>query len=388
MAGQEGKKKNGVIAKVGMVLVVLVGVAVAWIGRTWDPQEGIMLNIGILVQHQFMPPVLNILDRPLEEQVEFLSQITKRIEGGNSESGLRASSSPEFANASFGPNATRVAHLNIPSSKETGHLIPVTCTCPPNVGFEDTNWPLILYLHAGGMIIGSVQSELPLARYLAVRVNAVVCSIEYRLAPQYAYPAAIDDALDASLALLSDQGRLVANALQIGLLGANNNKIGTFGMSAGGFMAAHTARLLTHAGQQVACQISQVPMAKPHGGTDSILKRWNAPFWSSPYNAYAWSVYLKGDDGSLTQDWKVSLLVDPPPETLERLPQTYIQIATKDILHDEGKMYAERLESQGKLIRLDEYDTYHVGITPPMSKGGPGENATERVIQVFIEHLS
>jgi acetyl esterase/lipase len=55
-------------------------------------------------------------------------------------------------------------------------------------------------------------------------------------------------------------------------------------------------------------------------------------------NAYAWSVYLKGDDGSLTQDWKVSLLVDPPAETLERLPKTYIQIATKDILRDEGKM--------------------------------------------------
>jgi acetyl esterase len=191
------------------------------------------------------------------------------------------------------------------------------------------------------MIIGSVQGELPLARYLAVRVNAVVCSIEYRLAPQHAYPAAIDDALDASLALLNDQGRLVANALQIGkrsVRTSSDNKVCTFGMSAGGFMAAHTARLLTHAGQHVACQISQVPMAKPHGGTDSILKRWNAPFWSSPYNAYAWSVYLKGDDGSLTQDWKVSLLVDPPPETLERLPKTYIQIATKDILHDEGKM--------------------------------------------------
>jgi hypothetical protein len=50
--------------------------------------------------------------------------------------------------------------------------------------------------------------------------------------------------------------------------------------------------------------------------------------------------------------------------------------------------YAERLQSQGKLIGLDEYDTYHVGITPPMSKGGPGENATERIIQVLIDHLS
>eukprot|EP00957_Ditylum_brightwellii_P189332 14410712-Ditylum_brightwellii.AAC.2 len=113
-------------------------------------------------------------------------------------------------------------------------------------------------------------------------------------------------------------------------------------------------------------------MAKPNGGTKSMIKYWNNPFWSGTQNSFAWSVYLPGDDGTLANDWRVSLLVDPPEqETLDKLPPVYIQINTKDVLRDEGEMYAQRLKAAGKLIEFTEYDTYHVGGVPGLDRGGP-----------------
>jgi len=79
-------------------------------------------------------------------------------------------------------------------------------------------------------------------------------------------------------------------------------------------------------------------MAKPNGGPQSILKDWDG-VWTGLRNAYAWTVFLPGDDGALANDWKVSLLlVDPPGEVLERLPPAYVEIHKRDPLHDEGEM--------------------------------------------------
>ena len=127
-------------------------------------------------------------------------------------------------------------------------------------------------------------------------------------------------------------------------------------------------------------------MAKPYGGTQSLLKNSN-DIWSLQHNTYAWTVYLKGDDGTLAADWRVNLLIDPPPDVVKRLPPTYIEIHSRDVLRDEGEMYAKRLEAQGKLIEIKEYDVSHVGSLPMVSKGGSAEGAIEKASGILKEYL-
>jgi len=311
----------------------------------------------------------------------------------SSERAMRFVFGDGVADASYGLNATRVAKLKM--------AVDVTCTCPdeattddvlplifffhsgglifgsvtcPDEATTDDALPLIFFFHSGGLIFGSVNSELPMARYLSQKVGAVVCSPEYRLAPEHPYPAGLDDCVDSSLAVLSDdaQRKHVADAL--GIRDIVTSRVVTFGVSAGGYLSALVARELTAAGHALALQVMLVPMTQPHGGgTASMFEHWNAPLWNGPLNMWAWSMYLPGDaDGSLAHHHRVNLLVDPPGEdSIRRLPPAYVQINTKDVLRDEGERYAIRLREAGRLLRLDEYNTNHVGgvLTGIFSKG-------------------
>ncbi len=233
---------------------------------------------------------------------------------------------------SFGPNPTRIANFTIPSMMDHGYLIPVTCVAPHDAEPDDKR-PLIFYFFPGGLIIGSVTVDLPMSRWLAQEANAVVCSIGYRKVPQFPYPTPINDAVDASIGILEQKVSVEA------LLGTGIDfgRVATWGSSAGGYMAAQVTRWLTERGFQLKCQVSLIPMAKPHGGTNSMLKNWN-DLWSGPHNTYSWTMFLPGDDGSLANDWKVSLVKDPPDEIVVNLPPTYIEIHTRDVLRDEGEM--------------------------------------------------
>jgi acetyl esterase/lipase len=313
-------------------------------------------------------------------------------DGGASEMNVKCMGG-DYWEAMFGKKKTRRVEFSVPSTVNSDHKIPVICACPYSAD-PTTALPLVLYYFGGGLILGSPQDEMPSTLWLADQANAVVCSIGYRLAPKYPYPIPIQDALDGSIAVLEYQKHginssnnvlVVEDLLQTKI---NPQQIGTWGTSAGGYMAAHMARRLTEHGYQLKCQVSNIPMAKPHGGTQSILTHWSSGIaWTGPKNAYAWAVFLPGDDGTLAADWKVSLLTDPPEEVVERLPPTYIQIHTRDILRDEGEMYANRLRQQGKLIGIDEYDTSHAGGLPALSTGGVADGAQKQALDILKEHL-
>lgn len=81
-------------------------------------------------------------------------------------------------------------------------------------------------------------------------------------------------------------------------------------------------------------------------------------------------------------------MIDPPPEVVARLPPTYVQINTQDVLRDEGELYSRKLKLQGKLIRVDEYNTGHIGGIPgTMSKGGPGGHAFADALAILQQEL-
>jgi acetyl esterase/lipase len=362
-----------------ILLVSFVGVRV---GQNWDSNEGMFLNVILLINP--LPPIEPIMNQSTKDQTAFLDDMTQKIEGELPEPLVRLLFGEDFAASSFGSTKTQVAQVFVPSRDEDRN-ISALCTRPQNVELN-AKLPLVLYFHSGGLILGSTNMEIIQIRYIAQVAPAVVCSIDYRKAPSHPYPAAVDDdSLDAALFLIKSQDNLLKEALDVTI---DPSKVATFGYSAGGYLAAQTSRLLALEGVSIQIQISLAPMVKPHGSTDSMLLYGKHDFWSRSWNTYAWAAYLPGDDGELANDWTVSLLVDPPgDQIIERLPPVYIQINTGDVLHDEGKMYAQRLAAQHKLLELVEYDTNHIGGGLGFSKGGPAQGSFERAVNVLKQQL-
>lgn len=389
------KKEDGIIrcrclfGGRGKWILILLGALLGVATMVWrrDGHQGFLCDLS---ESLFTPPPIErIFNKSMEEQLLYLSGITRDQENAyrlveKFPAALRRLLlGREIAERS----PTRMKEFSVPSRSTQGHAIPVSCICPLDVS-PNSHLPLVMYFHWGGLIFGSVATELLFAQTIAGRVSAVVCSVEYRTAPLHPHPAALDDAVDASLSLIGTGDETDENYI-FSELGVNvdRDRVATFGISAGGYLSAQTARVLAHEGVSTNLQVSLVPMAKPHGGTRSILNYWRDHWISGPMIAYSWSAYLPGDDGTLAGDWKVNLLVDPDKETISRLPVAYVEIHTRDVLRDEGEMYAHKLKAQGKLLELVEYDTTHIGGVPPASKGGPGDGSYERAVEAMVKVL-
>lgn len=335
-----------------LVLVGLLSVTLRPVIQQWNYDHGIYYNIVIRLLPYIvkMDAIMNSID-DIEKQTSILQSITKGLEDGNTET-MAKFYDKQLWETTFGPYKTIVTTLYVTSSIDN-YKIPIFCTAPASTTSSTsttTSYPLVLHFHGGGLILGSEKTEEFVIRWLANNVNVVVCSIGYRHAPKYPYPIPIQDNVDASIAILENKEINVAKEL-----GTNYNisidytRVATWGMSAGGYMSAQTTRHLTQLGYNIMVQFSFIPMVKPHGGTYSMMKYWYTGTWTGIQNSYAWASYLRNDvDGSLVNNWKVNLLIDPPNDddneeqgkksTLERLPPAYVTIHTMDTIHDEGEM--------------------------------------------------
>ncbi len=107
----------------------------------------------------------------------------------------------------------------------------------------------VVFFHGGGFVLGSVELMDDVARKLCRDMNAVVVSVDYRLAPEHPFPAAHDDALTATLWAIRN----------VAALGGDVSRIAVAGESAGGNLAASTALTLRDRGERLAAQLLVVP---------------------------------------------------------------------------------------------------------------------------------
>lgn len=407
----------------GSTLLLLCAAYVAYLFRGWTWEENAIHNVLNVISpmHSINP----VRGRTVEVQVAHLAKVTRTMEvllGKAPRLLMRFAAGQDIAAASFGPTATKLVQLEGGSSgggsNEALHPLPsITCACPRSAGAGDT-LPLVLYFHSGGMVVGSVDAELHYARYIAHEASAVVCSVEYRKAPAYQLSDVLDDVMAASVALLEpatgDDGgsesatpttfsskTLGADLVRsLGIGGIDTSQVATFGISAGGYLAGMVPRLLAAQDREessslnlaasIRVQVSIVPMVRPLAGTPSMVKYFHAaPDWSGDYNTYAWSALLLGDtDGSQAFTWKSNMMVDlPHKESMGALPPVYVVTAIRDVLRDEGRAYAEHLQSAGRLIDHLEYNTNHGGVFPELSRRGPADGALFRAVQVLSSRL-
>jgi len=186
----------------------------------------------------------------------------------------------------------------------------------------------LVYFHGGGWVAGSVEVYDPLTRAIAKRANTVVVSVDYRLAPEHRYPAALDDAWTATR-WVSD------NAAD---LGVDPMKIGVGGDSAGGTLAAVVARKARDFGLAIATQLLIYPVMSHDFNTPSYSLFSDGYLLTREAMIWYWKQYVGEVDASSDAD------ASPAAERdLRRLPRAIVITAEADPLRDEAEAYAQRL---------------------------------------------
>ena len=206
--------------------------------------------------------------------------------------------------------------------------------------------PCVLYLHGGGFVLGSVDTEHAAAVDLARSLGVTVASVEYRLAPEHPFPAGLEDCY-AALVWLRD----AAAALDV-----DPARIAVFGRSAGAGLAAALA-LLTRdrRGPALCFQGLAIPELDDRLTTPSMTTFVDTPLWNRRLAEASWRHYL-GDDRS-----EVSPYAAPARATdLAGLPPAYVSVMELDPLRDEGIAYASALLGAGVSVELHCFPgTFH-----------------------------
>jgi acetyl esterase len=194
--------------------------------------------------------------------------------------------------------------------------------------------PALVYFHGGGWTIGDLDTHDVLCRQLAVGAHCAVYSVDYRLAPEHPFPAAVDDCFSA-LQWISK----IHPAVAVG------------GDSAGGNLAAAVALLARDAGgPSLAFQLLIYPATDLHFNTPSHERNGQGYLLTRDANNYFRGNYLpKKSDWS---DWRASPLLAGSHASL---PPALVITAGYDPLLDEGRAYADRLKSAGVRVEYREY---------------------------------
>lgn len=201
--------------------------------------------------------------------------------------------------------------------------------------------PAILYFHGGGHVVGSLVSHELTAWNLCAGTEAVVISVDYRLAPENRFPAAVVDAFDALQWVAAHAKELEVDAGRIGVAGDN----------AGANLAAVCAIMARDAGGPPLRLQSLVYPMVDYGMHDDSYDRYADGFGMTKASV-RWfrNHYLR--DASDAEDWRAS-----PVKTasLAGVAPAIIIAAECDVVRDEGKRYADALRAAGVSADHREY---------------------------------
>jgi acetyl esterase len=213
--------------------------------------------------------------------------------------------------------------------------------------------PVLVWLHGGGHVVGSLDSYDALCRSLALRADCVVVSVDYRLAPEHKFPAGVDDAFAA----LQWVG---ANASEVG---GDPRRIAIGGDSAGGNLAAVCAILARdHRFPGLVFQLLVYPRTAPDEELPSHYTFAEGCLLTRKTILWFHDHYRAGDADR--KDFRYAPIVCPD---LSRLPPALIIVGECDPLRDDGVAYARALQHAGNHATLTQYDGM---VHPFFSMGG------------------
>lgn len=199
--------------------------------------------------------------------------------------------------------------------------------------------PVLLYLHGGGFVIGSLETHDSLCRQLARRSGGAVLALDYRLAPEHPFPAAVDDAW-AAMRWLSTQAAA---------LGLDGSRLAVGGDSAGGTLAAVSALQARNEGLPLAMQLLITPGTTAHADTPSHKLFANGFLLDAASIAWFFDHTIAYHH---RRDWRFAPL---EADDLDGVAPACVILAECDPLVDEGLAYADRLRAAGVAVDLELY---------------------------------
>jgi acetyl esterase len=223
---------------------------------------------------------------------------------------------------------------------------------------EEPPTGLVVYFHGGGFVIGSIGLMDNVARELAHGSGAVVVSVEYRLAPEHPYPAALDDCETVTRWAFANADRF----------GVPPSALAIAGESAGGNLSAALALRLRESGDiALSAQLLIYPAVS--GSRDGFSSRqlFDGIVLAKATTALYWSAYCGGKD--LSDDQFAAPL---SAKSLEGLPPALVILGGCDVLRDEGRAYANRLAEDGVDVEEVAYPGQpHGFMNLPFPAAGP-----------------
>ena len=236
-----------------------------------------------------------------------------------------------------------ITHVPVATTEDTyipGPVseIPVRIYTPEGEG----PFPVLMFFHGGGFVLGGLESYDPVCRRLCSRSGHVVVSVDYRLAPEHPFPAAVEDCHAATLWAAENAHRISGDP----------DRISVAGDSAGGNLSAVVALRAREEGPDLAGQVLIYPVTY-QVGPDTASRKENAEgyFLTRGDMAYFGKNYFESIEDAQSVDASPANARD-----LSGLPPALVITAEYDPLRDEGEDYAKSLEEAGVPVTSTRYE--------------------------------
>lgn len=215
-----------------------------------------------------------------------------------------------------------------------GHLIPVRIYRPATSGPH----PVLIAMHGGGWVRGSLDGDEFRCHFLTHESGCAMVSVDYRMAPEYRYPTALEDCYAVTEWI----------AAQAESLGFDPQRMGIAGDSAGGNLATAVAiRSRDEQGPPLRCQVLTYPVCDHDFDRPSYLENAEGKMLTRDLMIWFWDQYA----GNADRDQPT--LSPLRAADLSRLPPTFIVTAEHDPLRDEGEAYAANLAAAGVPVTFE-----------------------------------
>jgi len=235
-----------------------------------------------------------------------------------------------------------------------------------------TDQPVIIYYHGGGFVLYDLESHDRVCRRLAAKNDAIVVSVDYRLAPEYKFPTPVFDSYDSMLWVFGNIDRY----------GGNTDRVSVAGDSAGGNLATVTCMLAKeNNGPRIHSQILIYPT------TDATLQFPSMDRNGKGYLLSKEKIHWFVSNYAAEESDKVNPLMSPIyQEDLVGLPPTFLCTAQYDPLIDEGAAYAQKLKDAGVQTKYKMYEGMVHGFIN-MPKLAKAALTTHDDIKTFLKEL-
>jgi acetyl esterase len=245
------------------------------------------------------------------------------------------------------PPVAKVRELSAPGP--AGAAIPLRLYRGAGTTPGDT-LPALVYFHGGGWVIGDLDTHDSLCRHLANAARCIVVAVDYRLAPEHKFPAAVEDCFDATSWI----------AHEAAALGIDRERLAVGGDSAGGNLAAVVSLIARdRRAPRLRCQALLYPAVEcgmTHASHDRFAEGY---LLTRPTMKWFYDQYLRGPAD--VDDWRASPL---RAADLSGVAPALVLTAGNDVLCDEGQAYARRLREAGIEVQLRHFpDQIHGFLT-------------------------